>query len=102
MRQARHKKLLTISQQTKQTKLRGGTKSPLSLKGQKMEKANKITTFSYRNVRITIYVSQTRFGSVFEASDDIGEPVMERLGFSTLDKAVESGKYQVDEYLDHN
>ena len=70
-------------------------------KGKRDSQREPIHTLSYRGFNITVgsFFSQ-RFGTLFRASNDYGEPIMDRLAHESLQMAVEAEKKILDSLID--
>lgn len=56
-------------------------------------------TINYRGFVITIHSHATRFGVLFAATNNTGEPMMKNVAFRKEEEAVAFGKKLIDEYI---
>ena len=54
---------------------------------------------AYRGFEIQIHVFQTRFGTLYEGINNIGEPYLERTAYKTRQEAIEAAKTDIDIYV---
>ena len=56
-------------------------------------------TIDYRGFEIQIHVFQTRFGTLYEGVNNIGEPYLERTAYKTRQEAIDAAKADIDIYV---
>ena len=56
-------------------------------------------TIRYRGFEIQIYAFNTRFGTLYESDNNIGEPHAERTAYKTRQEAIDAAKADINTYV---
>jgi hypothetical protein len=56
-------------------------------------------TIGYRGFEIRLWTCSTRFGTLYQAFNNIGEPYMDRVTYKTRHEALAAEKNNIDQYL---